>query len=89
VPGMTPLSSHEGYGLGGAYGDGQFRERAYGHSDYARTGSNGELRMSGYNMAAVLAGLPDDVVRPGTVAPDRLPGGAGAYEAPSIPLHPF
>jgi hypothetical protein len=89
VPGMTPLSSHEGYALGGAYGDGQFRERAYGHSDYARTGSNGELRMSGYNMAAVLAGLPDDLIRPGTVAPDRLPGGAGAYEAPSIPLHPL
>lgn len=77
VPGMTALSSRDGYAFGGRYGDGQFHERAYGHSDYARLGSNGELRMSGYNMAAVLAGLPQDLIRPGIVAPDRLPGRVG------------
>lgn len=77
VPGMTALSSRDGYAFGGRYGDGEFHERAYGHSDYARLGSNGELRMSGYNMAAVLAGLPQDLIRPGIVAPDRLPGRVG------------
>jgi hypothetical protein len=87
VPGMTPLSSRDGYGFSDTYGDAEFHERAYGHSDYARTGSDGELRMSGYNMAVVLAGLPDDLVRPGAVAPDHLPGGAGAYDAPTLPLH--
>lgn len=64
IPGMFPLSTATGVAPPGEYGDGQLHERAYGHSDYARTGSNGQLRMSGYNMAAVLAGLPDDVVRP-------------------------
>ncbi|MGV7852406.1 alpha/beta hydrolase family protein, partial [Mycobacterium kansasii] len=74
--------------LGGEYGDGNLHERAYGHSEYARMGSNGELRMSGYNMAAVLAGLPDDLITPRAVGVDRLPGGAGPYEVPPpIPLH--
>lgn len=77
VPGMTALSSLDGYSFGERNGDGTFHERAYGHSDYARLGSNGELRMSGYNMAAVLAGLPQDLIRPGVVAPGRLPCSAG------------
>ncbi|MBY0388305.1 MAG: alpha/beta hydrolase family protein [Mycobacterium pseudokansasii] len=88
VPGMTELSTSTGLALGGEYGDGNLHERAYGHSEYARMGSNGELRMSGYNMAAVLAGLPDDLITPRAVGVDRLPGGAGPYEVPPpIPLH--
>jgi hypothetical protein len=86
---MTPLSTSTGLALGGPYGDGQLHERAYGHSEYARNGSNGELRMSGYNLAAVLAGLPDDLITPRAVGADRLPGFSGPYEVPPpIPLHP-
>lgn len=59
VPGMTELSTGSGVAP-----DGKLHERAYGHSEYPRPGSNGELRMSGYNLAAVLAGLPDKTVRP-------------------------
>ncbi|PJE10821.1 alpha/beta hydrolase [Mycobacterium sp.] len=66
VPGMAELSTDEGYAWGGEYGDGRLHERAYGHSEYARTGSNGNLRMSGYNLAVVLAGLPADLITPGT-----------------------
>ncbi|MCV7079886.1 alpha/beta hydrolase [Mycobacterium szulgai] len=64
VPGMIELSVKTGMAPGGARGDGLLHERAYGHSEYAREGSNNQLRMSGYNMAAVLAGLPDDVIKP-------------------------
>ncbi|WP_157896192.1 alpha/beta hydrolase [Mycobacteroides chelonae] len=38
--------------------DNQFRERAYGHSEYPRKGSNNLLRMSGYNLATVLINQP-------------------------------
>ncbi|WP_156661592.1 alpha/beta hydrolase [Mycobacterium sp. 852002-51163_SCH5372311] len=85
VPGMTELSTSTGLALGGQYGDGQVHERAYGHSEYPRVGSNGELRMSAYNMAAVLAGLPDDLVMPRASGVDRLPGGSGPYELPPAP----
>lgn len=88
LPGMTELSTSTGLALGGDYGDGQLHERAYGHSEYARMGSNGQLRMSGYNMAAVLAGLPDDLITPRAVGVDALPDGSGPYEVPPpIPLH--
>jgi hypothetical protein len=88
VAGMTQLSTSTGLALGGEYGDGKLHERAYGHSEYARLGGNGELRMSAYNMAAVLAGLPDDLVTPRAVGVDRLPGGSGPYEVPPpIPQH--
>lgn len=59
VPGMTELSVD-----GGVAPDGRLHERTRGHSEYPRTGTNNELRMSGYNMAAVLAGLPDKLVQP-------------------------
>lgn len=59
VVGMTALSTD-----GGVAPDGRLHERAVGHSEYPRLGGNQELRMSGYNMAAVLAGLPDQLVRP-------------------------
>jgi hypothetical protein len=85
VPGMTELSTSTGLALGGRYGDGQVHERAYGHSEYPRMGSNGELRMSAYNMAAVLAGLPDDLITPHAGGVDRLPGGSGPFELPPAP----
>jgi Alpha/beta hydrolase len=90
IPGMIQLSTSTGLALSGPYGDGQLHERAYGHSEYARNGSNGELRMSGYNMAAVLAGLPNDLITPRAVGADGLPGFSGPYEVPPpIPLHPL
>jgi hypothetical protein len=85
VAGMTQLSTGTGLALGGRHGDGQVHERAYGHSDYPRMGSNGELRMSAYNMAAVLAGLPDDLITPRAAGVDRLPGGSGPFELPPAP----
>jgi hypothetical protein len=78
VSGMTQLSVNTGVGLG----DGATHERAYGHSEYARVGSNGELRMSGYNMAAVLAGLPDDLVKPPALPPPTIPSGPGPFGLP-------
>ncbi len=70
VPGMAELSTETGYAWSGRYGDGQLHERAYGHSEYARMGSNGNLRMSGYNLAVVLAGLPADLITPWLTDPD-------------------
>lgn len=43
--------------------DGVHRDGAHGHADYARDGSNGYLRMSGYNLAVIVANLPDRAVR--------------------------
>nr|WP_232541731.1 alpha/beta hydrolase [Nocardia bovistercoris] len=43
--------------------DGVHREDANGHSEYPRPSGNGELRTATYNMAVILAGLPDQVVR--------------------------
>ncbi|WP_310773700.1 alpha/beta hydrolase [Mycobacterium sp. Z3061] len=70
VPGMAELSTEEGYAWSGRYGDGQPHERAYGHSEYARMGSDGNLRMSAYNLAVVLAGLPADLITPEPEDPD-------------------
>jgi hypothetical protein len=54
--GMFPeLSSQPGFDGGDV-----LREGVQGHADYPRVGSDGNLRMSGYNMAAVVAGLPDN-----------------------------
>lgn len=39
--------------------DGVTRQGASGHSEYPRSGDNGELRTSGYNTAVVIAGLAD------------------------------
>ena len=74
VPGMTQLSVDTGTAPGGSLGDGMLHERAYGHSEYARDGSNGQLRMSGYNLAAVLAGLPNDLVKAQPLPPLIPPG---------------
>lgn len=78
LPGMTQLSVNTGVGPG----DGAAHERAYGHSEYARDGSNGELRMSGYNMAAVLAGVPNDLVNPPVLPPPTIPSGPGPFGLP-------
>lgn len=40
--------------------DGVLREGVSSHAEYPRAGSDGALRMSGYNLAAVIAGLPQD-----------------------------
>ncbi|MDP7705846.1 alpha/beta hydrolase [Mycobacterium sp. TY815] len=74
VPGMTELSANTGYAMDGRYGDGQLHERAYGHSEYAEPGSNGNLRMSAYNLAVVLAGLPKDLITPVVAGMNRRPG---------------
>jgi pimeloyl-ACP methyl ester carboxylesterase len=58
-PWVVRLSTHPGEGPG----DGMFHDEARGHADYPRVGANGELRMSGYNMAAVLVGRPDLAVK--------------------------
>jgi hypothetical protein len=78
VPGFTQLSANSGMGPG----DHQWHERAWGHSEYARDGSNGQLRMSGYNMAAVLAGLPQDLVTPPVLPPPTIPSGPGPFGLP-------
>jgi hypothetical protein len=89
VPGFTELSVNSGQALPAPYGDGQWHERAYGHSEYARTGDNGELRMSGYNMAAVLAGLPDDTVAPPqNLPPPTIPIGPRGLPVPNPNYHP-
>ncbi|MFJ2668724.1 alpha/beta hydrolase [Nocardia fluminea] len=36
------------------------------HSEYGRTGSNGNLHRSGYNLAAIVAGLPENATNPKT-----------------------
>ncbi|WP_244431575.1 alpha/beta hydrolase [Segniliparus rugosus] len=58
-PWIVRLSTHEGVGVG----DGLRHERAHGHAEYPRVAPNGELRMSGYNMAAVVVGRPDLAVK--------------------------
>jgi hypothetical protein len=89
VPGFTELSVNSGAGLAAPYGDGQWHERAYGHSEYPRFGDNGELRMSGYNMAAVLAGLPDDTIAPPRdLPPPTIPLGPRGFPVPNPDYHP-
>nr|WP_271212738.1 alpha/beta hydrolase [Rhodococcus wratislaviensis]GLK39452.1 alpha/beta hydrolase [Rhodococcus wratislaviensis] len=43
--------------------DGVQREDANGHSEYPRPSGNGELRTSGYNMAVIVAGMPELAIR--------------------------
>lgn len=64
VPGFIELSTQSGFALDGIFGDGQWNCGAYGHAEYTRVDANGRLRMSGYNLAAVLAGLPNDLIKP-------------------------
>lgn len=43
--------------------DGVARDGVHSHSQYSQLGDNEELRMSGYNMAMIVAGMPELVVR--------------------------
>ncbi|WP_306307569.1 alpha/beta hydrolase [Nocardia tenerifensis] len=43
--------------------DGVHREDSNGHSEYPRPSANGELRTAAYNMAVVVAGLPERAER--------------------------
>ena len=47
-----------------------------GHADYARSDNNNQLRMSGYNLAAVLADLPNNEVKQAPPVQVDLPIGA-------------
>jgi Alpha/beta hydrolase len=68
------LSADAGVDPGGVLRDG-----VQSHADYPRLGSGDQLRMSGYNLAAVLAGIPDNqVIMPKTLPlplPHIVPGG--------------
>jgi hypothetical protein len=68
------LSADAGVDPGGVLRDG-----VQSHADYPRLGSGDQLRMSGYNLAAVLAGVPDnEVIMPETPPlplPHIVPGG--------------
>lgn len=43
--------------------DGVLREDSNGHSEYPRPSANRELRTAGYNMAVIVAGLPERAAR--------------------------
>ncbi|HZU48265.1 MAG TPA: alpha/beta hydrolase family protein [Mycobacterium sp.] len=75
--GMIELSSQSGFDPGGIWRDG-----VYGHADYPRTFQDAlghqELRMSGYNLAAIAAGLPGNKVTASLLPPilgGGMPGG--------------
>ncbi|MEU4600832.1 alpha/beta hydrolase [Nocardia sp. NPDC023988] len=47
--------------------DGKTYTGAYGHPEYGRVdGTTNELHRSGYNLAAVVAGLPENAINPGS-----------------------
>jgi Alpha/beta hydrolase len=74
--GMFPeLSAQAGPDPGGVV-----RQGVESHADYARLGSDNQLRMSGYNLAAIMAGLPDNAA---LVPPPPPP-----VSAPRVPLLP-
>ncbi|MFE3545397.1 alpha/beta hydrolase [Nocardia sp. NPDC059177] len=58
-PNFTQLETHDSKSY-----DGETRELpgASGHSEYPRTGPDGGSRVTTYNVAAIVAGLPDNVV---------------------------
>jgi hypothetical protein len=78
--GMFPeLSAQAGADPGGVV-----REGVQAHADYARLGSDNQLRMSGYNLAAVMAGLPgNELLAPPPPPPIAPP------QPPLIPGVPF
>ena len=47
---------------GGTVG-GSDREQSTGHSEYTRSGDNGKLRTTGYNLAAIIADQPEKATR--------------------------
>ena len=64
IPGITRLSTEAGDTTGDAApGTVVHHDGASGHSEYPRS-SNGQLRMPGYNMAVILAGMTGQDGRP-------------------------
>jgi hypothetical protein len=63
--------------------DNVMRDGVSSHADYPRLGAGDQLRMSGYNLAAVVAGVPSDqlVMAPPPPMPRIAPGG-------QVPLPP-
>lgn len=82
TPGFTELSSQAGFDPGGIWRDG-----VYAHGDYPRSfldaAGQPQLRMSGYNLAAIAAGLPDNTVGP-PLLPPILGGGMPAAPGPAL-----
>ncbi|GAB0104141.1 alpha/beta hydrolase [Nocardia sp. JMUB6875] len=62
LPWVTHLSTDE-LTVSDGHGNDRTYTGAEGHSEYPRTGSNGILHRSGYNLAAVVAGLPQNAMR--------------------------
>ncbi len=70
----------------GSSPDGVLRDGVGSHADYPRPGANGtDLRMSGYNLAAVVAGVPSDqlVMAEPPAMPHIVPG--GQVPVPPVP----
>ncbi len=64
-PATNPNFTHMGTGpapVSDGHGGTMNLEAAHGHSDYPRWGSNNLPRTTGYNIAAVVAGLPTNVI---------------------------
>lgn len=81
VPGFQQLSTYAGMDPYGTYHD-----WSYGHSEYARNGNRDALTMGGYNLSAVLSGVPGATVAapgpwpPGLIlGPDGRPPPGSAY----------
>lgn len=99
VPGMTELGVNTTVAPDGPLGDGQLHERAYGHSEYARLDSDTntpaeptrqQLRASGYNMAVILAGMPNQeqsILWPRELPPATIMGPFG-LPIPNPDYHP-
>ncbi|WP_235627408.1 hypothetical protein, partial [Mycobacterium tuberculosis] len=50
---------------------------------FPRTGVSGHAgAVHGYNLAAVLAGLPDDLIKPPVLPPPTMPSGPGPFGLP-------
>lgn len=79
TPGLTELSSQAGFDRSGIWRDG-----VYAHGDYPRVFQDAagqpQLRMSGYNFAAIAAGLPGNKVEAPLLPPvlgGGMPGAPG------------
>ncbi|WP_245535323.1 alpha/beta hydrolase [Segniliparus rotundus] len=65
IPGITRLSTEAGDTTGDAApGTTVHHDGAHGHSEYPRKGDNGQLRMPGYNMSVIVAGMTGQDGRP-------------------------
>lgn len=67
IPGFTHLETGPA-----TTDDGVHRDGATGHSQYPRLGDNGQLRTPGWNLAMVVAGLPDHAIQAGPHHQDTM-----------------